>query len=44
MNNTKHSYESPEVQTTVIIMGSGILQWSLDAKREDYGEPIPVEW
>lgn len=37
-------YEAPEVQVVVLKMEGGILQSSLDANREDYGEAIPIVW
>ena len=44
MDDRKHPYEAPEAQAIVVKMEGGILQNSLDANREDYGEAIPLEW
>ena len=44
MNNRKYPYEAPETQAIVLKMEGGILQSSLEATRQGYGEAIPGEW
>lgn len=44
MKDKTRFYEAPEVQVVVLKMEGGILQSSLDANREGYGEAIPIVW
>lgn len=44
MKDKTRFYEAPEVQVVVLKMEGGILQSSLDANRDDYGDAIPVAW
>lgn len=44
MKDKTRFYEAPEVQVVVLKMEGGILQSSLDANREDYGEAIDIVW
>ena len=49
MNDKRSSYETPQTQVIVVKTDTSILQDSplqgnIDAKRDDYGDAIPVAW